>query len=116
MLSISLCKNYSISFQTILYLSFQKATSQIYAITANSKKQNRPLAFVVSRYALRHVPQRAVKGKILADFLVDHPMDIEEKEIDVDLGYTSLVLWRLEFDGSKTDKKSGAGIVLITPN
>lgn len=53
---------------------------------------------------------------MLADFLVDHPIDLDETEIEVDLGCTSLVPWRLKFDGSRTDKKSGAGIVLTAPN
>ena len=61
------------------------------------------------------MPQKAVKGQALVDFLMEHP------GTSVDLSLYEVILveskpWKLMFDGSKTDEGVGAGIVLIAPN
>ncbi|XP_028118784.1 uncharacterized protein LOC114316317 [Camellia sinensis] len=66
-------------------------------------------------YCLKYMPQKALKGQALADFLVEHP----STSVDLDLYEVNLVEsepWKLMFDGSKTDEGVGAGIVLIVPN
>ncbi|CAL2238067.1 unnamed protein product [Prunus armeniaca] len=50
-------------------------------------------------FAFRYVPQKAVKGQAVANFLA----------------HIHLTPWKLYFDGSKTDIASGAGIVLEKP-
>jgi hypothetical protein len=64
-------------------------------------------------FNLVYVPQKAVKGQALAGFLADHPctnvIDFNE----------SLVLevthWKLYFDGSKSEQRTGIGVVLESP-
>ncbi|KAK2989239.1 hypothetical protein RJ640_013187 [Escallonia rubra] len=61
-------------------------------------------------YNLTYVPQKAVKGQALADFLANHPCNDPEDGII----YVGITPWRMTFDGSK--KGAGAGIVLISPD
>jgi hypothetical protein len=48
---------------------------------------------------LLYVPQKAVQGQALADFLADHPCDnmLENAQ------YVALVPWKFYFDGSKAE-------------
>ncbi|XP_050217512.1 uncharacterized protein LOC126668350 [Mercurialis annua] len=69
-------------------------------------------AVLMSEFTLVYVPQKAVKGQVLADFLSDHPgVDIKEG-----IGCMELHPWKLWFDGSITEKGAGAGIVIISPS
>ncbi|KAK2986474.1 hypothetical protein RJ640_000228 [Escallonia rubra] len=63
-------------------------------------------------YNLTYVPQKAVKGQALADFLANHPCNNPEDEVI----YVGIAPWRMTFDGSKTSQGAGAGIVLISPD
>ncbi|KAG5536715.1 hypothetical protein RHGRI_024220 [Rhododendron griersonianum] len=65
-------------------------------------------------YCLEYVPQKAVKGQALADFLADHPNVLMEKD-EFEIHMVEIKPWKLSFDGSKTDRGVGAGIVLISP-
>ncbi|XP_050222403.1 uncharacterized protein LOC126672496, partial [Mercurialis annua] len=67
-------------------------------------------AIAMSEFTLVYVPQKAVKGQALADFLADHP-NIPIKEV----ACFELIPWKLWFDGSKTNKGAGAGILIISP-
>ncbi|GKV52216.1 hypothetical protein SLEP1_g58805 [Rubroshorea leprosula] len=71
----------------------------------------------LSEFNLKYIPQRAVKGQALADFLADHPcLDVEvDEEKGINLFSISLVPWKLIFDGSSTETMSGAGVVVISP-
>ncbi|KAI5338089.1 hypothetical protein L3X38_017360 [Prunus dulcis] len=86
----------------------------------------------LTEFTLRYVPQKAVKGQAVADFLADHPGEEIENMDSVDIANAGLLTkahaclnnpiysihltpWKLYFDGSKTDKASGAGIVLEEP-
>ncbi|XP_055959724.1 uncharacterized protein LOC130014811 [Mercurialis annua] len=69
-------------------------------------------AVAMSEFTLVYVPQKAVKGQVLADFHSDHPgVDIKEG-----IGCMELHPWKLWFDGSRTEKGAGAGIVIISPS
>ncbi|KAK2982595.1 hypothetical protein RJ640_002084 [Escallonia rubra] len=63
-------------------------------------------------YSLTYVPQKAVKGQVLTDFLANHLCNNPEDGII----YVGIVPWRMTFDGSKTSQGAGAGIVLISPD
>ncbi|XP_058202905.1 uncharacterized protein LOC131317365 [Rhododendron vialii] len=55
-----------------------------------------------------------LKGQALADFLVDHPnMLMERDEFEVHM--VEIRPWKLSFDGSKTDKGVEAGVVFMSP-
>ncbi|OMO77081.1 hypothetical protein CCACVL1_15211 [Corchorus capsularis] len=69
----------------------------------------------LSEFSLNFVPQKAVKGQALADFLADHPCQMTLPELD-EVMLVEPVPWILEFDGSKTELGAGAGIVLTSPS
>ncbi|CAL9006451.1 unnamed protein product [Prunus brigantina] len=86
----------------------------------------------LTEFAFRYVPQKAVKGQALADFLADHPGEEIENMDSLDIANADLLTrahtclnnsiysvhltpWKLHFDGSKTDIASGAGIILEEP-
>lgn len=72
-------------------------------------------ALALMEYQFQHVPQSAVRGQVLADFLADHP----SLEIDViEVAHQETVAsrpWVLRFDGSVTHACSGAGLVIYSP-
>ncbi|KAI5334820.1 hypothetical protein L3X38_024953 [Prunus dulcis] len=78
-------------------------------------------------FAFRYVPQKAVKGQVVADFLADHPWEEIENMDSFDIANADLLTkshtclnnpiylvhltpWKLYFDGSKTDVAFGAGL------
>nr|XP_028959985.1 uncharacterized protein LOC114825434 [Malus domestica] len=97
----------------------------------------------LSEFSFQYIPQRAVKGQTIADFLAEHQESQDEiinvleilEVINVWIPpskgisgkeewvqqeikrVTSLWIthWKLYFDGSYTQKASGAGIVIINP-
>ncbi|KAI5330336.1 hypothetical protein L3X38_029734 [Prunus dulcis] len=86
----------------------------------------------LTEFTLRYVPQKAVKGQAVADFLADHPGEEIENMDSLDIANANMLTrahvclnnpiysvhltpWKLYFDGSKTDKASGAGVVLEEP-
>ncbi|XP_016648309.1 PREDICTED: uncharacterized protein LOC103327103 [Prunus mume] len=86
----------------------------------------------LTEFAFRYVPQKAVKGQAVADFLADHPGEEIENMDSLDIANADLLTrahtclnnpiysvhlapWKLYFDGSKTDIASGTGIVLEEP-
>ncbi|KAL1318352.1 hypothetical protein AAHE18_15G200100 [Arachis hypogaea] len=67
----------------------------------------------LTKFSLHFVPARAVKGQVLADFLVDHPcIDVDENL----LSFVGLVPWKLYFDGSCHKGGVGIGILIISPS
>ncbi|KAM1453262.1 hypothetical protein ACFXTO_002895 [Malus domestica] len=97
----------------------------------------------LSEFSFQYVPQRAVKGQAIADFLAEHqefqdeivniPGALELVSVWIPPGkgisgkeewvqqeikrVTGLWIthWKLYFDGSCTQKASGAGIIIINP-
>ncbi|CAL8151983.1 unnamed protein product [Prunus armeniaca] len=86
----------------------------------------------LTKFAFKYVPQKAVKGQAVADFLADHPGEKIENMDSLDIANVDLFTrahtclnnpiylvhltpWKLYFDGSKTDIASRAGIVLEEP-
>ena len=65
------------------------------------------------------IPRTAIKAQALADFIIECnfpeeepvPMSIDpERNTDQDIG-----VWALKVDGSSTNERSGAGIILKSP-
>ncbi|CAN6568039.1 unnamed protein product [Malus baccata var. baccata] len=97
----------------------------------------------LSEFSFQYVPQRAVKGQSIVDFLAEHQESQSEViNIPGSLEVTSIWIpprkdisgkedwvqqeirrviglwitpWKLYFDGSHTHKASGAGIVIVNP-
>ena len=74
-------------------------------------------ALALMEFNLKYVPQKAVKGQAIADFLTSHPsLEInEETEALVEAMEISFKPWTLLFDGSRTQEVSGCGIIIISP-
>ncbi|KAM1304569.1 hypothetical protein ACFX2F_022216 [Malus domestica] len=68
-------------------------------------------------FSLQYVPQKAVKGQALADFLAQHPSLYEFGGNDIDIGLvqTRDNYWTMYFDGSNTSILAGVGIVIQSP-
>ena len=66
------------------------------------------------------MPQKAVKGQALADFLADHPIP-KEWELNDDLSDEEVFVidilppWEMYFDGAARQDGAGAGVVLLSP-
>jgi hypothetical protein len=60
---------------------------------------------------LTYEPLKALKGKVLADFIVEHGI-----ELGNEINYLTFTPWKLYFDGSVCKDGQGVGIVLISPN
>ncbi|XP_050909153.1 uncharacterized protein LOC127122924 [Lathyrus oleraceus] len=56
------------------------------------------------------MPLRAIKGQVVADFIVDHSIDANA------LNYLELGPWKLYFNGSSHKDGTGVGVVIISPN
>lgn len=69
-------------------------------------------ALALMEYQFEHVPQSAVRGQVLADFLAEHPsLEIELTEVAQQEIVTTKP-WVLQFDGSVTYERSGAGLLI----
>ena len=88
-------------------------------------------AILLSQYEMKFMPQKAVKGQALADFLADHPVpDLSKlyEDLPDEVAEACLTqlqekeegVWKLYFDGaSRTGPNgqavAGVGIVLLAP-
>nr|XP_027122221.1 uncharacterized protein LOC113739181 [Coffea arabica] len=76
-------------------------------------------AHSLQQFEIIYVPQKAVKGQVLADFLADHPIPVEW-ELSDDLPDEDVLLieirppWKMYFDGAAHRHGAGAGIVFMT--
>ncbi|CAL8086886.1 unnamed protein product [Prunus armeniaca] len=69
----------------------------------------------LAEFTFHYVPQLAVKGQALADFMAAHPC-IEIEDMDYfSINTLSLFPWRLYFNGSQTSNMGGAGIIIESP-
>ncbi|XP_050229113.1 uncharacterized protein LOC126678254 [Mercurialis annua] len=69
-------------------------------------------AIAMSEFTLVYVPQRAVKGQVLADFLANHPgISLREETISC----CDIAIWEMWFDGSRTSQGAGAGVHIVSP-
>ena len=62
------------------------------------------------KFSLHFIPAKAVKGQILADFLVDH-LGLEIEEVNL----VEIKSWRLYFDSSRRQNDVGVRILLVSP-
>ncbi|XP_050211341.1 uncharacterized protein LOC126661533 [Mercurialis annua] len=92
----------------------ERATDIIKYILSKPYLRNRigKWAIAMSEFTLVYVPQRAVKGQVLADFLADHPgITLKEEAVT----FCDIAIWEMWFDGSRTSQGAGAGVHIITP-
>ncbi|GKV04930.1 hypothetical protein SLEP1_g17015 [Rubroshorea leprosula] len=77
-------------------------------------------ALLLSEFEIIYVPQKAVKGQALADFLADHPIPAEwelSKDLPDEEVFFIDVLpsWELYFDRASRRDGAGVGVVFVTP-
>ncbi|KAI5316400.1 hypothetical protein L3X38_036107 [Prunus dulcis] len=69
----------------------------------------------LAEFTFHYVPQLAVKGQALVDFLAAHPC-FELEDMDYfPVNTLSLFPWHLYFDESRTSNMGGAGIIIESP-
>ncbi|KAL0421228.1 UNVERIFIED_CONTAM: hypothetical protein Slati_3145700 [Sesamum latifolium] len=70
-------------------------------------------------FEIVYVPQKAVKGQVLADFLADHPIPAEW-ELSNDFPDEDVLVieatppWKMYFDGASHKERASAGVIFIT--
>lgn len=64
----------------------------------------------LTEYSLTYMPLKAMKGQVVADFIIDHAM-VETPQSSI-----KLLPWKLYFDDSSHKKGTGIGVLIIFPN
>jgi hypothetical protein len=68
-------------------------------------------AYALVEYDLSYEPLQSMKGQVVADFMVDHAIDMDHT-----VNFVQLKSWGLYFDGSVCSKGQGAGCVVVSPS
>jgi hypothetical protein len=68
-------------------------------------------AYALVEYDLAYEPLRSMKGQVVANFIVNHAIDVGHSVDSV-----QLKPWGLYFDGSICSKGQGAGCVVVSPS
>ena len=70
-------------------------------------------AIELSEFYIRYKPRTAIKGKILADFIMDFT---SAKSTETAQLASNLPIWRLSIDGAANAHGSGASLILTSPD
>ncbi|KAG9459081.1 hypothetical protein H6P81_003589 [Aristolochia fimbriata] len=78
-------------------------------------------ALLLSEFEINFIPQKAIKGQGLANFLADHPIpaewEVSENLPNEEVFYIEVLPpWRMYFDGAARKNGAGAGILFMSPN
>ena len=69
---------------------------------------------------VKYLPRMAIKGQILADFVVEFTPALEHKELNMTAfqedSPENSKWWKIHVDGASNAKGSGIGVVIITPD
>jgi hypothetical protein len=68
-------------------------------------------AYALVEYDLAYELVRSMKGQVVADFIVDHAVDVDHS-----VDFVHLKPWGLYFDGLVCSKGQGDGCVIISPS
>ncbi|GAA0183011.1 hypothetical protein LIER_30502 [Lithospermum erythrorhizon] len=73
----------------------------------------------IQEFEIIYVPQKAVKGQVLADFLADHPIpaewELSDELPDEDVMMIKILPpWKMFFDCAACREGTGAGVIFIT--
>ncbi|XP_050136149.1 uncharacterized protein LOC126611866 [Malus sylvestris] len=72
----------------------------------------------LSEFSLQYVPQKAVKGQALADFLAQHPSPygFASNDVEIEMVGTHDNYWTMYFNGSSTSTSASVGVVIKSPH
>lgn len=70
------------------------------------------MAVELSQYDIAYKPRSSIKGRSLADFVVEFT-DAQEVHMDTEL--SELLMWNLFVDGFVGQTGSGAEVILVSP-
>ena len=74
-------------------------------------------AIELSEFDIRYKPRTAVKGQVLADFIMEFtPSNTSTKPTETTQLAPYLPIWRLSVDGVANSQRSGAGLILTSPD
>jgi hypothetical protein len=68
-------------------------------------------AYALVEYDIAYKLLRSMKGQVVADFIVDHAIDVDHS-----VDFVQLKSWELFFDGSVCSKGQEVGCVIVSPN
>ena len=83
------------------------------------KTSGRLIKWVIklSEFDIRYKPRTAVKGQVLADFIVEFtPSNAPAQPTETTQLALDLPIWRLSVDGVANSQGSGAGLILTSPD
>ena len=60
-------------------------------------------------FSLFYMPLKAMKGQIMADFIVDHAI------VEPSLDMVDINPWKLYFEGSSHKNGTGVGVLILAP-
>ena len=69
-------------------------------------------AIELSEFDIRYRPKTAIKGQVLADFVMEFALAEPAKDAQA---ATDLSIWKLSVDGASNAQGSGAGLILASP-
>ncbi|KAK4391471.1 hypothetical protein Sango_1924900 [Sesamum angolense] len=118
-----------------LIFSIQKLTHYFQSHSIHLVSNANPLKYVMAKpvlsdwlarwylqlqqFEITYIPQKAVKGQVLANVLADHPMPAEW-ELSDDLPNEDVLVievtppWKKYFDGVSRKEGAGTGVVFVT--
>ncbi|KAG9453148.1 hypothetical protein H6P81_006052 [Aristolochia fimbriata] len=119
-----------------LIFAVQKLRHYLLAHSTNLISRADPLKYVMSRpmlsgrlakwalfseFEINFIPQKAVKGQGLANFLAGHPIptkwEVSENLPAKEIFYIEVLPpWRMYFDGAARKNGAGAGVLFMSPN
>ncbi|KAH7848295.1 hypothetical protein Vadar_000864 [Vaccinium darrowii] len=74
---------------------------------------------MLAEFDIKYITRKSVKGKAVAEFLADHPVEGPE-DIEFEFPYENVMtatndVWMLYFDGAANQKGFGIGVLLVSP-
>ena len=69
-------------------------------------------AIELSEFDIRYKPKTAIKGQVLADFVMEFTSAVPAENAQTT---TDLPIWKLSVDGATNAQGSGAGLILTSP-
>ena len=69
-------------------------------------------AIELSEFDIRYKPKTAIKGHVLADFVMEFTSAVPDENAQT---MTDFLIWKLSVDGASNAQGSGAGLILTSP-